>query len=298
MMQPRFRRKLTATPEGIFMEGKPLQKSDLSGFSRQSLLHLVCATALWKKMTPRDWERPSPPGPNGISRHALLEMNLAFAGLDTLEKFDFDEQRDARGRWTAGGLSGFISHLRSLLTGEGAAEAPASTGAAGQDQRLDTGTRSRKRFLTEREAEPIARAAQAFVDHKVPYISRYLADESGADCSGSTYYIYNHAGFPYSPRLSVAGFVEKIKGDTNGKGKDEHFPFAEIPPGSKPQIGDVIVFNGNGHMAIYAGKDNDGDAFDVDRINKMKAYVVQKIKIFQNKKEFTSCGCLLSLSNK
>ena len=68
--------------------------------------------------------------------------------------------------------------------------------------------------------------------------------DEGADCSGSTWKIYQEAGFSYAPYLHTAGFKDLVGTDQNFiKGK--HF-FKEV---SSPQTGDVGWWKG--HMAIY-----------------------------------------------
>jgi hypothetical protein len=247
----------TAMPQGILMDGVPLHKCDLSRFPRRVLSHLRHALELSKTMTPEDWGPVKPHGFDDIPVRALFETDLALAGAELNKSgFNPDELRDALGRWVAGVVDGIVPSAS-------AAELPA-----------DTDKKPRKRFLSVAEAHSIARQAQSFADKKVPYILRFKADESGADCSGSTYYIYNQAGYPYSPRASVAGFVAKAK-----EGK---IPFDKIPEGSSPQIGDVIVFKGNGHMAIYAGKDKSGDDLMWTASSKAKAYIQQKVKVFRD----------------
>lgn len=244
-MQFQLRHKLTATPQGIFLDGEPLNKSTVSALPARSLYHIARACELMLKMTDKDWEPPAPHGPNDIPKRAQVEMHLALANPGSFNKGYPDQPRDCNGRWTCG------------------------DSAPSERQPIDTGKKSGKRFLSEKEAQPIAREAQSFADKRIPY-KRGKQDENGADCSGSVFYIHNKAGYPIPSRESVAGFVDKVEA---GK-----FSFDEIPKGSSPHIGDVIVFQGEGHMGIYAGQDKNGDDLMWAASTTAQAYIKQKIK--------------------
>lgn len=98
--------KLTATPQGILLNGEPLCKSTIEALPLQSLRHIACALEWMLKMTDEDWGPPKPHGPNDIPKLAMAEINLAMASPGTLIKYSPDQPRDDRGRWTAAGNTG------------------------------------------------------------------------------------------------------------------------------------------------------------------------------------------------
>jgi hypothetical protein len=108
-MQSQQNFKLTATPQGILMDGVPLHKCDLSRFPRRALSHLRHALELSKTMTPEDWGPVRPHGFDDIPVRALFEADLALAGAELNKSgFNPDELRDALGRWVAGVVDGIV----------------------------------------------------------------------------------------------------------------------------------------------------------------------------------------------
>jgi len=78
--------------------------------------------------------------------------------------------------------------------------------------------------------------------------------DRGADCSGSTWKIYQEAGFSYGPYTNTVEF-KKLVGTDSTFVKDKHF-FKRV---TMPQAGDIGWWKG--HMAIYdnnAGKTDTG----------------------------------------
>jgi hypothetical protein len=71
----------------------------------------------------------------------------------------------------------------------------------------------------------------------------------GADCSGSTCQIFDQVGLVYKYESS---------GQLAAAAAQDGFPFRQLTANEVPQSGDVILFTG--HMAIYAGQDNNGNA--------------------------------------
>lgn len=63
----------------------------------------------------------------------------------------------------------------------------------------------------------------------------------GADCSGSTWHIYEEAGFPYYPYQWTPTFLAYVK---------ESGRFREVDPEKPMQDGDILYWSG--HMAIYS----------------------------------------------
>ena len=76
----------------------------------------------------------------------------------------------------------------------------------------------------------------------------------GADCSGSVNKILQEAGHPYPYTRSD---------DFPGAAASGKIPFREVDPKDR-QPGDVVVYDGPGHMAIYAG---DGDVYSAHHPN-------------------------------
>jgi cell wall-associated NlpC family hydrolase len=255
-MQIQQRHKLVATPEGIFWDGMPLHKCDLGKFSERALRHIYHATAIYDGLTSEDWKQTVPP--RTIEPRALMDTSVAMANAYLFEETN-SNLLNKDSSCTNGAHEGWINELRDYL----GRWARWVSGGAGKT--------SQKRFLTECEAKKIAHVAQSFADKKVPYVYGGENDK-GADCSGSTFYIYNKAGFPYSPRGSVKDFVVDAK--------DGKIPFDEIPNASSPQIGDVIVFQGEKHMAIYAGQDKNGNDLMWTASSGANAYVQQRVKFF------------------
>ncbi len=71
------------------------------------------------------------------------------------------------------------------------------------------------------------------------------------DCSGSTYYIYKEAGFPYGAYKNTGSFHSYV----NNKNESH---FIKIDTVNEAQPGDILWWEG--HMAIFAGeKDENGN---------------------------------------
>ena len=96
-------------------------------------------------------------------------------------------------------------------------------------------------------------SAKEWTKAKVPYVSGGKTKQ-GADCSGTTWKIYEEAGFSYGSYQSTATFRTLVGADNDKEMKGKHFKQV-----STPQVGDIGWWNG--HMVIYdpnAGKTNNG----------------------------------------
>jgi RHS repeat-associated protein len=94
-------------------------------------------------------------------------------------------------------------------------------------------------FITAEEGQRIIDIAKNWVG--TPYVFGGK-NKAGADCSGSTWAIYNEAGFSYK-YLPSASFPKS--------------PKFRPSPENTPQVGDVGMWNG--HLAIYDPNAPDGD---------------------------------------
>ena len=111
------------------------------------------------------------------------------------------------------------------------------------------------RDLTPEEGGEIVNKADGWRD--TPYASKGTPHAGpnaekgkggGGDCSGIVNKIYGESGHPYDYKRSD---------DFPGAAERGKIPFREVDPKDR-QPGDVVVYEGQGHMAIYAGN---GDVY-------------------------------------
>ena len=98
------------------------------------------------------------------------------------------------------------------------------------------------RDFTRQEGQKIADDAATWKG--TPYVTGGQS-RAGADCSWSTYCIFDESGFPYGYR-KAGQFIDAAANNPN-------FPFRLLGPNEQHQAGDVIVFDHPDHVAIYAG---------------------------------------------
>jgi hypothetical protein len=106
----------------------------------------------------------------------------------------------------------------------------------------------KKRPITPKEGQRIVDEARTWAG--TPYLSAGAnstkkTDEKngGADCSGSTYYIYKNVGFQYGPEYQMTTDFKNYV-----KGSESHF--IKIANIENAQPGDILLWPK--HMAIYA----------------------------------------------
>jgi len=133
------------------------------------------------------------------------------------------------------------------------------------------------RDLTRAEEQKIVDDAATWKD--TPYASRGTAlagagavQGVGADCSGSTYKIYDQVGDTYK---------YKWTGEFAAAAAQEGFPFRQLSTNEVPQPGDVVLFKE--HMAIYAGQDNSGNDLMWTARRAGKDYIEMPIKSWGSK---------------
>ena len=165
------------------------------------------------------------------------------------------EARDSRGRWTSGGETTADRYARTFYPDH----------PTDRDIRLQkvAGTAPLKpgRDLTPVEGQEIVGKAKGW--ERTPYApadtpkagpQAVKGPDGGADCSGSVNKIYGESGHPYPYTSS---------GDFPGAAERGRIPFREVDPKDR-QPGDVVVYDGRNHMAIYAGS---GDVYFAHRKN-------------------------------
>ncbi|MFZ6724126.1 hypothetical protein ACO0K2_01390 [Undibacterium sp. MH2W] len=89
------------------------------------------------------------------------------------------------------------------------------------------------------------------------------------DCSGTTYKIYDAVGDP---------FEYKMARQFGAAADQEGFPFQRLGTNDARQLGDVLQFDG--HVAIYAGQDSNGNDLMWTASTGHKQYELQQIKFF------------------
>ena len=87
---------LTATPDGILIDGFPLAKQMHSQFSSQALRNIERAAELLKTVKPEEWENCTPHEMNNIPTLAKVNMLLALANPFYLDKYSPEQPRDDR----------------------------------------------------------------------------------------------------------------------------------------------------------------------------------------------------------
>ena len=127
-----------------------------------------------------------------------------------------------------------------LLIAAGEADAQPS----GQAERTEL--RFKKRQLKPEEGQKIVDEAATW--EGTPYLSSGKGENSRkgadgeADCSGSTCYIYQNAGYSYGGFMPTETFATYVTSDKSR--------FVEIPDIKDAQPGDILFWPG--HMAIFA----------------------------------------------
>jgi hypothetical protein len=114
------------------------------------------------------------------------------------------------------------------------------------------------RFLTEDEGWKIVKIAETWEGTPYALVGKNSIKGTQGDCSGSSYKIYEEAGFPY-PYQTSATIVPFINAThrfrkLSGQGSEA------------PQAGDLIVWPG-GHIAIYTPF-KDGDPRAINKYGK------------------------------
>jgi cell wall-associated NlpC family hydrolase len=168
--------------------------------------------------------------PGGPTENALNQA-LAHPSLRNGGRYDPNQPRDWRGRWTSSGGGGGRKSLLHMAA--------------------DSGSTANERDISARDKEKVLEAADDWLG--TPYAPRntllaggQAKKKEGGDCSGSTNRIFDEAGLGYKYTESTK-FSEAVK---NGK-----IPFRKVEA-DEIQPTDVVVFEGVGHMAIYAGNGN------------------------------------------
>lgn len=98
------------------------------------------------------------------------------------------------------------------------------------------------RFIDEKEGWKIIDTAAGWEGTAYKMLGAASKKGVAGDCSGSTYFIYKEAGFPYVYQTS-SNFIDYAK-------KTNIFREIKLAAGELPQAGDVLWWSG--HMAIYA----------------------------------------------
>lgn len=164
---------------------------------------------------------------NGLKPDGLMQpdgptasaIDGALKGGSGGGHFDPNQPRDWHGRWTLAGGSG-----------------------------NDIPRPSGNHDLSPEQGQDIVREAKdwentPYAPEKTPLAGGRAKKNEGADCSGSVHQILVDAGHPY-PYTTSRDFIPAAE---NGK-----IPFREIKPDDR-QPGDVVVYEGRGHMSVYAG---------------------------------------------
>ena len=99
------------------------------------------------------------------------------------------------------------------------------------------------RFITAAEGLKIVGVAKEWAKAKVPYLTGGKT-QRGADCSGTTWKIYEEAGFSYGSYQNTASFRTLVNTENDMVMKGKHFKKV-----STPQVGDIGWWDG--HMVIY-----------------------------------------------
>ncbi|AZN36331.1 C40 family peptidase [Iodobacter ciconiae] len=98
------------------------------------------------------------------------------------------------------------------------------------------------RFIDEKEGWKVVNAAEGWEGTIYKLIGAASQKGIAGDCSGSTYFIYKEAGFPYVYQ-TTSTFIDYAN-------KTHRFREIKLAADETPQAGDVLWWSG--HMAIYA----------------------------------------------
>jgi len=158
-----------------------------------------------------------------------------------------NEPRDNRGRWTAGGETVADRYARTFYPDHPTDSEIRFASASGSESRKPGCD------LTREEGQAIVDKGKGWENTPYPKKGSPLLGGGakqgvGGDCSGSVNKIYAESGHPYPYTRS---------GEFAGAANAGRIPFREIDPKDR-QPGDVVVYDGRGHMSIYAGN---GDVY-------------------------------------
>jgi len=125
------------------------------------------------------------------------------------------------------------------------------------------------RYLTSKEGQLLADQAALWDGTAYRLVGRNSKIQVAGDCSGTTYKIYDALGDTY--RYVMAD-------DFAAAAAKEGFPFQKLPDNMPRQPGDVLIFEG--HMAIYAGQDPNGNGLMWTASLRKQQYMLQQIRFF------------------
>jgi len=155
-----------------------------------------------------------------------------------------NEPRDNHGRWTSGGETAADRYAKTFYP-DHPTDSEIRIRRASGDAAPKAG-----RDLPPEEGRQIVDKAKDW--ENTPYAPKgtpkagpnaVRGEGGGGDCSGTVNKIYGESGHPY-PYTPSGAFADAAQ-----RGK---IPFREVDPKDR-QPGDVVVFDGQNHMAIYAG---------------------------------------------
>jgi len=164
-----------------------------------------------------------------------------------------DEPRDHRGRWTSGGETEADRYARTFYPAHPTDTEIRIKRAAGEPPprpNRDISPEEGRKIVGQADKWGGTPYAPAGTPQAGPNAVRGKA--GGGDCSGIVNKIYGESGHPYPYTAS---------GDFIGQAQRGQLPFREVDPKDR-QPGDVIVFDGGHHMAIY---DKDGGMYTAHR---------------------------------
>ncbi len=110
--------KLVVTPDGIMLDGLPLNKDVLHVLPSESLCYINRAKQLLVEIKREDWDNCTPHDTNHVPTLAKIKMLLALAMPQT-HKYSLDQPRvpagnSGGGQWTSGGdMNAAIQSLRN-----------------------------------------------------------------------------------------------------------------------------------------------------------------------------------------
>lgn len=107
-MHPPSLSKLSLTPQGILLDGKPLTKAFIDALPPQSLRYLLRASELLLQVKPEDWDDRTPHQGNNVSTLTKAYTIVALANPIELDKYSPDQPRVPAGnpdggQWTSEG---------------------------------------------------------------------------------------------------------------------------------------------------------------------------------------------------
>ena len=114
------------------------------------------------------------------------------------------------------------------------------------------------------EGKQIVKEAASWKGTEYQKIGDKSVKKVGGDCSGSTWRIYQAAGFPY-PYQATATFAKYVQSSGG---------FRELKSGEAHQDGDLLLWSS--HMAIYTSFADDQDNATTQRTNKSGTAFTQR----------------------